>query len=143
MGLVDSINDRKASADKSRLRLVKLAAVVIAIIVVTSLAVAYFCTDVFEGLTHKATIQVNSIGYSEDVQYEIFISDTGVMLESGMLVSNGSEIHEFKGFDEMGITFRYSVFPGQEFECPFLLSDGGVLQINIFPLGTVGWGHSY
>lgn len=143
LGQVDSTNDRKAAADKSRLRLAKLTAVGVAIVVVTSLALTYLCTDVFEGLTNKAVIQVNSICYSEDVQYEIVISDTGVKLASGTVISNGTEIHEFKGFDERGITFRYSVFPGQEFECPFLLSDGGVLQINIFRLGIVEWEHSY
>lgn len=143
MGQVEPVEDRKPVTNRSGPGLVKLAAVVIVAVVVTSLALAYLCTDVFDGFTHEATIQVNSIGYSEDVQYEIFITDTGVRLAGGTLVSNGSEIHEFKGFDEMGITFRSSVFPGQEFECPFPLSDGELLQINVFRLGTVGWGHSY
>lgn len=140
---VDPVDGKEPVTDERKLRSVKLASVAIAAIVVTSLALAYSCTDVFEGFTHEATIHVNSICYSEDVQYEVFISDTGVKLASGTVVPNGSETHEFRGFDKMGVTFRYSVFPDQEFECPFLLSDGEVLQINVFPLGSVGWQHSY
>ncbi len=143
VGQVDSSGNRKLATREGGYSPLKLAAVAIVAIVMTSLALAYLCTDVFDELTERATIQVHSICYSEDVQYEISISNTGVILASGTLVSNGSEIHMFEGFDEMGITLRYSVFPGQDFESPFLLSDGEVLQVNIFRLGSVGWQHSY
>lgn len=137
------MEDTRPVTNRRRLRSVKLASVVTAAIVATSMALIYSFTDVFEEYTLEATIQVNSICYSEDVHYEIFIRDTGAKLASETVVSNGSEAHEFRGFDEMGVTFRYSVFPGEDLECPFLLSDGEVLQINIFPQGSVGWQHSY
>jgi hypothetical protein len=132
--------DGKPVNDKSKSKSVKLTAAVIAVIVLASLALVYSFTDMFE---EKATIQINSLHYPNDVQYEIYLSSTGVMLTSGTLASNGSETHKFNGFDGAAIMFRYDVLPGQDLECPYLLSDGQVLQINIFPLGSVGWQLSY
>ena len=122
-------------------------AVVIATIVVASLALAYLFTDVF-GSSPQATIQVRSIDFPEDVQYEIYlkgvgVSETGEMLIDGVLVSNGSEIHRFKGFAEVEIIFRHTGWPGQDCVCPYLLSDGQILRILVFPEGGVGWGLSY
>ncbi len=140
LGQIDIAENRKSFTDKGKSRSVKLAAAVIAVIVLASLALAYFYTDVF---VEKATIQVDSLSYPNDVQYEIYYAHTGVMLASGTLASNGSEIHKFNGFDAAAIMFRYDVLPGQDLVCPYLLSDGQVLQINIFPLGSVGWQLSY
>jgi hypothetical protein len=140
LGQIDIAEDSESAADKGKSGSAKLAAAAIAVVVLTSLALAYFYTDMF---VEKATIQVDSLGYPNDVQYEIHLSHTGVMLASGTLASNGSEVHKFSGFDAAVIMFRCDVLPGQDLVCPYLLSDGQVLQINIFPLGSVGWQLSY
>jgi hypothetical protein len=137
---VDSAREGKPPIHKRRSKSVKLVAAAVAVIVLTSLAVVYFHTDAF---VEKATIQVKSIGYPDDVQYEIYFGHTGVMLASGTLVSNGSEIHKFDGFDAAMIEFRYSILPGRHLDCPYLLSDGQMLQISVFRLGSVGWQLSY
>ena len=97
VGQVDSSGNRKLSTREGGYGPLKVAAVAVVAIVMTSLALAYLCTDIFDEFTERATIQVQSICYSEDVQYEISISDTGVILARGTLVSNGSEIHKFEG----------------------------------------------
>jgi hypothetical protein len=125
----------------------RLIAIVIVVIVVASLALAYLFTDVF-GSTPQATIQIRSIDFPEDVQYEICVKGAGVpesgeMLIDGALVSNGSEVYRFEGFAAVEIMFRHTGWPGQDWICPYLLSDGQTLVVLVWPSGGVGWQLSY
>lgn len=121
----------------------KLTALVVAMIAVTSFSLVYLFTDVFNKDSPQATIQVYSIDFPEDVQYEIYLNRTGEMIAHGILPSNESVIHHFKGFVSEQIVFRHSGWSERDWISPLLLSDGQRLAISVFPEGGVGWSLGY
>jgi len=121
----------------------KLIALGIAITAGISFSLAYFFTDIFNEDSPQAIIQVDSIDFPEDVQYEIYLNRTGEMIAHGILPSNESVIHHFKGFVSEQIVFRHSGWPEEDWISPYLLSDEQRLGISVFPEGGVGWALSY